>query len=51
MPVMALNNINIISFQILGIHFGYSFYQIKVRYPFWLMGPTLPLFMLLCALV
>ena len=40
MPVKAMNNINIIRFRILGIHFGYSFYQIKVRYPFWLMGPT-----------
>jgi|Laugresu1bdmlbsd_1035121.scaffolds.fasta_scaffold03039_3 hypothetical protein len=31
MTFMALNNINIIRFRILGIHFGYSFYQIKVR--------------------
>ncbi len=33
MPVMALNNINIIPLWILGIHFGYTFCQSKVLSP------------------
>ena len=41
MPFMALNNMNITSFRILGIHFGYS---LSNQGPIAILadGPTVP---------